>query len=196
MTLTDAIPDERAPTALATDERQSEPEQVKAVLRRRAELLAEEPLADDVDEQQMGVIVFTLAQETYAVEMTYVRETLPLGDVTPLPCTPPFVLGIINLRGRIVSVTDLRGLFELPVESLPDGATVIVLSDGDMEFGVLAETLVGACSIPSAHIQPSLPTLTGVRQDYVAGVTRDRTVVLDAARILSDDRVVVNRAEA
>jgi len=145
MTPAEPIPDDRALAASATDERQSELEQVQAVLRRRAEVLAQEPPNEDVEGHQMGVISFRLAGETYAVEMTYVRETLPLGNLTPLPCTPPYVIGIINLRGRIVSITDLRILFGLPVESLPDGVTVIVLSDGTMEFGVLAETVVGAC---------------------------------------------------
>jgi purine-binding chemotaxis protein CheW len=78
---------------------------------------------------------------------------------------------------------------------MTDLSKVIVLRSDTMEFGVLADSVGGARSIPVAEIQPSLPTLTEVREKFLKGVTKDRLVILDGERILSDESIVVH-AEA
>ena len=161
------------------------------ILRERALALAAEPgeTQDLVD--SIEVVEFSLAQERYAVESAYVREVYPLENLTPLPCTPAFVLGIVNLRGEIVSVIDLRAFFDLPQTGLPDLNKIIVLESGSMMFGILADVILGARRIPLADIQPALPTLTGIREKYLKGITAERTAVLDAGKLLADDGIVV-----
>ena len=78
----------------------------QALLKARARKLAQEEIKADSDLEILDVIVFCLASETYGIESAYVREVYPLKDFTPLPGTPPFVLGIINVRGQIISVVD------------------------------------------------------------------------------------------
>jgi len=165
--------------------------EVKALLRRRARELAEIPPSAEQGET-VNVVVFCLAKEDYAIESRWVREVLPLRSLTPLPGTPGFVLGIINVHGRIVSVVDLKRFFELPGRGLTDKDNVIIISDGDMEFGVLAERIQGVRSVPVRSIQTSLPTLTGIREKYLLGVTTDPLVILDAAKVLHDDKILVN----
>jgi purine-binding chemotaxis protein CheW len=114
-----------------------------------------------------------------------------LKELVPLPGTPPFVLGVTSVRGQILSVIDLKKFFELPDKGLTDLNKVIVVRADVMEFGILADAILGTRSIPLAEIQPSLATLTGIRSDYLRGVTKDRLVVLDAARIVSDQRIIV-----
>jgi purine-binding chemotaxis protein CheW len=138
------------------------------------------------------VLEFRLAQERYAVESRYVREVHPLKDLTPLPCTPPFVVGIVNVRGRIVPVLDLKKFLELPEKGLTDLHRIILVRGEDFEVGVLADVIVGVRSIPVHSLQPSLPTLTGVRIEYLKGVTAERLVVLDLKRVLGDPRIIVN----
>ena len=73
------------------------------------------------NEPMLEVVVLTLASERYAIESVYVREVHPVRDLTPLPCTPPFLAGVMNVRGDILAVYDLGilfGLAEPPVESL------------------------------------------------------------------------------
>ena len=118
-----------------------------------------------------------------------------MHELTPLPGTPLFVAGIINVRGQIVSVVDLKKFFDLPAKGLTDLNTVIILSDGHMQFGLLADAVAGVRRIPLLEMQPPLPTLTGIRQEYLQGVTGQRLVILDAAKILADPRVIV-REEA
>jgi purine-binding chemotaxis protein CheW len=127
----------------------------------------------------------------YGVESLYVREVYPLKELTPLPCTPPFVLGIINVRGQILSVVDLRQFFDLPAQRLTDLNKVIVLHDGTMAFGILADAILGVRVIPPDGVQPSLPTLTGIRAAYLKGVTGERLVILDAAKLLTDKALIV-----
>jgi len=166
-------------------------EEAKRILKARARALAREPAKDEADDDYIEVVEFMLAYEQYAVETRHVREIHPLEHLTPLPCTPAFVLGIVNVRGEILSVIDLRKFFDLPEKGLTDLNKVIVLESGPMVFGILADAVIGAKRIRLAGIQPSLPTLTGVREAYLKGVTSERTVILDAEKLLADETIVV-----
>ncbi|MCL6635699.1 MAG: chemotaxis protein CheW, partial [Peptococcaceae bacterium] len=161
-------------------------EDQKKILKERAGALARESRANGAPGAQLEVLEFRLAGERYAIEPAYVQEVSLLKDATPLPCTPPFVAGVINLRGRILPVIDLKKLFHLPEEDRPGNGRVIVIHGGGAEFGILADAVPGVRTIPGADLQPPLPTLTGVRAEYLKGVTGEGLAVLDAARILSD----------
>src|ERR1700687_2656174 len=77
------------------------PEERKEILKDRARALARDPRPAETEGGTLEVLEFLLAYERYGIEMSWVRETLPLRDITPVPCTPPFVLGLINVRGQI-----------------------------------------------------------------------------------------------
>ena len=133
-----------------------------------------------------------LAYERYGVELKYVREVYPLTELTPIPGIPSFVLGIINVRGEILSVIDIKKFFDLPEKGLTDLNKVIILHSPEMEFGVLADSIIGVHSILLNELQTSLPTLTGIREEYLKGVTKERKVILDAERLLTDKGIIVN----
>ncbi len=173
------------------------PDQEKTgrILKARAQALAQEPSGEN-EAERIEVLEFLLAHETYAVESRYVREVAPLENLTPLPCTPAFVLGIVNLRGEILSVIDIKKFFELPEKGLTDLNKVIVLQSGNMVFGILADAISGVRRIAVTDIQLSLPTLTGVREEYLKGVTPGRLVILDAEKLLTDQSIVVQEQVA
>jgi purine-binding chemotaxis protein CheW len=166
-------------------------EDTRRILQQRARQLAQETLTTEAADSAMEVVEFTLAHERYAVASEYVREVYPLDDITPLPCTPSYVLGIINLHSEILSVIDIKRFFDLPEKGLTDLNKVIVLEYEDMVFGIVADVINGVRHIPRAGIQPSLPTLTGIRSDYLQGVTAERVVILDAVRLLTDKNLYV-----
>lgn len=168
-----------------------DPEETQRVLKARAQALAREPGKVEAADERLEVVEFLLAHERYAVESRYVREVYPLENLTPLPCTPAFVLGVVNLRGEIVSVIDIKKFFELPEKGLTDLNKVIVLQSETMRFGILADAVLGVRRMPVAELQPSLPTLTGIREKYLRGVTPDLTVLLDAHKLLADETIVV-----
>jgi len=182
---------EAAATAL-TKEYSPGGEEAEAILKSRARVLAEPPASAGQNEERVDVLEFLLANETYAIETSFIAETFPLTDFTPLFCTPPFVLGIINVRGRIVSIVDMRRFFDLPIVGLANLNRVIIVRDGKMEFGILADSIVGIRSLLRQELQPSLPTLTGIRDEFLAGVTGDRLALLDMGKILADKRLVVH----
>ena len=162
------------------------------ILLARALELARPPDDAPAADTMLDVLEFRLAQERYALETRYVREVYPLKDLTPMPCTPPFVLGIVNVRGRILPVLDLKKFFDLPEQGLTDLHRIIMVQGNALELGLLADATVGVRSIPVESLQPSLPTLTGIRSEYLKGVTAERLVVLDVARILADPNIIVH----
>lgn len=164
----------------------------KQILRARAQALARPPESARVAEASIEVLEFRVAQERYALETRYVREVHPLKNLTPLPCTPAFVLGIVNVRGRILPVLDLKKFFGLPENGLTDLHWIILVGEKDFELGLLADVSVGVRTIPVKSVQPPLPTLTGIGAEYLKGITAERLVVLDMGRILADPKIIVH----
>lgn len=164
----------------------------KKILEARARQLAR-PLwgADDAG-QRIEIIEFDIAYERYGIESAFVREVFSITELTRVPCTPPFVLGVINVRGEIVSVIDLKKFFDLPEKGLGELNKVVILQSDDMCFGILADQMIGVRAVPVSELQATLPTLTDLRKDYLKGVIGDRVTVLDAAKLLSDPRIIVD----
>lgn len=167
------------------------PETWNDLLLARACVLAQ-PMEKEAESEFIEVVTFLLAYETYGIETSYVREVYPLKNLTPLPGTPAFVAGIVNVRGQVLSVVDIKKFFELPERGLTDLNKVIILSDGLMEFGILADSIVDVRRLPLAGMQATLPTLTGIRENYLKGIAADRMVILDAAKLLADSAIVVH----
>jgi purine-binding chemotaxis protein CheW len=167
------------------------PEQKKKILQTRAKIFAREDKEEKEAKEYIQVVEFFLAYETYAIESTFISEVFPLKDLTPLPGTPSFVLGIANVHSEIISVLDIKKFFDLPEKGLTDLNKLIILHSENMRFGILADVIVGTHNIPLTDIQLSLPTLTGIRADYLRGVTKERVVVLDAKKLLSDKGIAL-----
>jgi purine-binding chemotaxis protein CheW len=171
------------------------PERKQQVLQDRARALAQSSVRLGTQEETLRVVEFFLAHERYAVEATCVREVQHVKQLTPLPCTPSFVLGVINVRGRILSVVDLRSFFDLPPGQTSERDTVIVLHTEDRELGVLSDGVIGAHSLPLKSINPVPPGLSGVRREYLRGIADEQLILLDVKRILSDKRMLVGADE-
>lgn len=167
-------------------------EEKRSILRARARALAQEPQKAELGEST-EIIEFLLASETYAIESAFVREVYPLTDFTPLPGTPPFVLGIINVRGQILSVVDLKKFFNLPEKGLGDLNKVIIIRNDRMEFGILADVILGTRLLLLDEIQLSPATVAGIGAEYLKGVTGAHVIVLDAENILGDEKIVVRQ---
>lgn len=162
------------------------------ILKERAKALAIESVTEGEAEDRIDLLEFKVSSECYGFELKFVREVCPLKELTPLPCAPQFVIGVINVRGQIIPVNDIRGIFGLPQKGLTELDKVIILKDEDMELGVLADAVIGVGSVPVSGIQPPPPTLTGIREEYLRGVTGDRLVLLDAGKMLSGGKLIVH----
>jgi purine-binding chemotaxis protein CheW len=162
------------------------------ILRARAQALAQIPASAPAADTMLAVLEFRLAQERYAVEVRQVREVQPFVELTPLPCTPAFVLGIVNVRGRMLPVFDLKKLLGLPDPGITDLHQIILVGNHELELGLLADVVDRISSIPVDRLQPAWATLAGAGAAYVKGVTDTALVVLDVERILTDPKIIVH----
>jgi purine-binding chemotaxis protein CheW len=167
-------------------------EEKNRIMRERAKKLASESKTKETDEEKLEILEFMLSGERYGLESLYIREAYPLKNFTPIPCTPAFVLGLVNVRGQVMSIVDIGRFFELPRKGITELNRVLILSSGDMEFGILADDILGVSQVPVKDIQESLPTLTDIRAEYLKGVTKDRLTILDAKKILTDKNLIVH----
>ena len=163
------------------------------ILRERAASLARPFTPALPPGEQIELLEFRLAQEDYAMASWHVVEVLPLKDLTPLPGTPAFLPGVVNVLGRITPVLDIKKFFDLPDPGLTDLHRIILVRGHGMELGVLADAITGMRRIALSALQGALPTLSGIRADYLLGVTAQRLVVLDMDRILGDERLLVHQ---
>jgi purine-binding chemotaxis protein CheW len=162
------------------------------ILKNRADELAVELGELETVGNVIEVLEFILASENYGIETNLISEVYPMKEYTPVPGTPNFVMGLINIRGRIVSVNDIRRFFDLPVKGLSDLNRVIVVQTPRMELGILADRIVGVRSVQADALQTSLPTLTGIRAEYLRGIALDGLIVLDVEKMVMDTKLVVN----
>jgi purine-binding chemotaxis protein CheW len=162
------------------------------ILRTRAKALSREIKKESLIQDYLEVVEFVLANEKYGIELNSIVEVYTLKDLTSLPGTPPFILGVISVRGKILTIIDIKKLFELQDKGISDLNKVIIVHAHGMEAGILADVITGVRSIPVDKIQPTLPTLTDIRADYMKGVTGDQLIILDVENIFSDERIIVN----
>ena len=175
----------------AIEKRQSTgPGDRERILKARAEVLARES-EETKDKDSFEIVEFLLANEYYGIESRYIREVYPIKDYTPLPGTPSFVLGLINVRGQIVSVINIKKFFDMPDKGISDLNKVIIIHDDMMEFGILADEILGVKAVIRGELQLAPPTFSGVLAEYILGVGDGHTIVLDAQKLLRDKKVVV-----
>ncbi len=171
-------------------------EEKHRILKERANILAQEPSASVSEDKSIEVIIFLLAQETYGIESCYVREVHPIKDITPVPCTPLFVQGIINVRGRILSVINLKKFVDLPEKELTGLNRVIIVKGGEMEFGILADQVLGVSFLNLKDIQPLPPTFGGPGSEFIKGIAGEGVIFLDILKILHAKNVIVHEEVA
>lgn len=173
------------------EEKTHDPERAGAILASRARTFAR-PMGEPHDAALSELLTFRLAGREYAIKMQYIREVFIMREITPVPGVPDFIAGICTVRGEIVSVVDLRTLFSIPKHGLTDLNRIIVLSDGTVTFGILADYITDIGIRPTDMFSPVDPGATPIEERYLLGATDESVIVLDAAAILADPRLVIN----
>ncbi len=139
---------------------------------------------------------FGLGNEEYGLDILVVREIIGVIDITPLPRTPDYVKGVINLRGKIIPVIELRKRFGMPTVEYTDETCIIVVDvpvegEGEAEsrlMGVVVDTVQEVLDIPTSAIEPAPEFGCSVPIDYITGIGRVKgmvVVLLDAAKVMN-----------
>lgn len=187
----EALTAQRLARAAAADP--DDPARCRQVLRARAAALARPPAQpeDDGGADAIEVLAFEVGGARYAVATGWVAQAIAMPALTALPGVPNYVAGIVAWRGQVLAALDLRSLLALPLTRLAEPAGLVVLQGAGMEFGLLADAIAGVQRYPRAALGGALPGLEHLRAGYLLGVAPDRTVILDAAVLLADTRLVV-----
>jgi purine-binding chemotaxis protein CheW len=146
-------------------------------------------------------LTFTIAEEEYAVGILRVREIIQYEDVTKVPMTPPWIRGVMNLRGAVVPVVDLAVKFGLP-ESAVARTTCVVIVEVDLSgqatvMGIVADSVNQVIDLPESAVEPPPAFGTRVRVDYLVGmgkVGKGFVLILDIDRVLSTDELLATTA--
>lgn len=143
------------------------------------------PLAQESStfENAMGttqLVGFRLGNEEYGVKITAVREIMLPGEITHIPETPDYIKGLINIRGTVIPVIDLRIRFGLTAEESTDATRTIVLSVRDKMIGVIVDAVTEVLRISHDQVAPPPPTVAGLKRQYLTGLVKleDRLLIL------------------
>lgn len=142
-------------------------------------------------------LAFLLGKEQYAIPLLQVKEVIEMSEPTPLPESPPYFKGIINLRGQVISVLDLRAKLQLQkIENGPKTAIIILDIDPSVSIGVIVDRINSVLAFHSEDVSAAPDSMSG-KDNYVTGVARrdnHLTLILDVktAINLSDIAAVAN----
>lgn len=141
---------------------------------------------------------FMLNDEEYCIEILKVKEILAMMDITKVPQTPDYLRGVINLRGSIVPITDLRRKFDFPITEFTERTCIIVVeimaNDQITMLGITVDAINEVTAIPTENISKVPYINAKVKTDYIMGIVETENsvkIVLDINKVLSEDDLVV-----
>jgi len=161
-----------------------------AILKKRAKNISKKLTASE-NTHSLESTLFVLSGEKYAIESIYIKETLKLNKFTVLPAAPDFLVGVFNLRGKIISIINIKEFFGLSDEKITDLNRVIVMQQNDLIFGILVDRIEGIINIDEKQLTKEITTLNDMRKKYFKGVDPNGIIVLDGNKILCDKKLII-----
>lgn len=159
---------------------------------RSAEIHRESQEHEQGSEEIVQLVGFVLGNEEYGVDIQKVQEINRILEITRVPRTPEFVMGVINLRGNVIPVINLRERFGLPLKDNDKDVRIIVVEVQTKIIGIMVDAVSEVLRIPASTIEPPPDIVTGVDTKYIQGVGKlqDRLLImLDLDKILSHAQV-------
>ena len=140
------------------------------------------------------LVVFDLATEAYGVDIGAVREIIRMQDITKVPRCPEFVEGIINLRGNVIPVVDLRKRFSLMISERSKDNRIVVVDISGHDIGVVVDAVTEVLRITSDSVAPPSSVITTTDSAYLLGIAKVESrliILLDLEKVFSDDEIGV-----
>lgn len=146
------------------------------------------------DNQNVGterqLVVFDLNEEAYGVDIGAVREIIRMQEITKVPRTPEFIEGVINLRGKVIPVIDLRARFSMPSTEQTDEHRIVVVDVEGQDIGMVVDSVTEVSRVPQSSIEPPSAVITTDDSGYLTGIVKTDEkliILLDIARVISAD---------
>lgn len=182
---------ERARLAMESDGRLS-PEQVARILMERTLALAKPLEGATPSTETIELLAVSLAGERFGIDIAQALEAMPLRELIPVPCTPAFVLGVMNYRGRILAVLDLRPLLGLQGQGVKEDGKVVLVEAAGMTFGLYFDRVEGTLTVPARQVAPPPQGFGDLRLTLTRGLTEDLLTVLDVDALARAPEILVN----
>ena len=147
-------------------------------------------LWEQEDTQKDKFLTFSLGNEFYGIEIKYVTEIVGMQPITEVPELPVYIRGIINLRGKIIPVMDVRLRFKKPPRDYNDRTCIIVIDIKDISIGLIIDSVSEVLSIPEGDIVPPPEVSKGLTNRYIKGIGKvgsDVKLILDCDKLLNDE---------
>lgn len=146
----------------------------------------EAPAVQQVEKQ---LVVFDLGSESYGVDISVVREIIRMQQITRVPRTPEFVEGVINLRGKVIPVIDLRKRFAMAAGEPSKENRIVVVDIGGQDIGVVVDAVTEVLRISPDSVEPPASVITSAGSDYLLGIAKleERLIILlDLRKVLAE----------
>ncbi len=145
--------------------------------------------------EEIQVIIFSINEVKYGISIDKIIEVIKMEPITPLPKTPEFIKGVINLRGKVIPVIDLRERFGLPsTEYTSDTRIIITLIEEKKEIGLIVDAVYEVLTIDSSIIEPPLPMVGSLKSEYINGIAKlesNLVLIIDIEKILTSEEKVL-----
>jgi purine-binding chemotaxis protein CheW len=161
------------------------------ILRKRAEKLAKPTPKNDFTTTSQEFLIFNLGKAKYGLAASNVIKVLNRKTIYPLPGVPPFIVGLINDGGKIYSVNDVHQLFSLEKAANINDPAIILISDGLLSFGILADGVLGLRTLYEEQIDSHF--FSEQQTTFYSGITNDNIIILKTKEILNNRELIVDQ---
>ena len=156
-----------------------------------AQTAEQELLEQEEDTQKGKFLTFSMGNEMYGIEIRYVTEIIGIQPITEVPELPEYVKGIVNLRGKIIPVMDVRLRFKKPFREYNDRTCIVVIDTNDVSIGLIVDSVSEVLAIKDEEIVPP-PDINKERHKYIKGIGKvgsEVKLLLDCEKLLNDDEI-------
>jgi len=158
--------------------------------RLEAELLVLEDEDENEDTQEDKFLTFVLADEEYGIEIRYVTEIIGMQKITEVPDVPSYIRGVINLRGKVIPVMDVRLRFGLPERPYDERTCIVVINVAEQAVGLIVDRVSEVLDIPKSEIEPPPQVKKGSGSRFIEGLGKvgdTVKILLNAEKLLFDE---------
>lgn len=146
--------------------------------------------ASDPNDEVLRWVTYRLDEETYGINVMQVQEVLRYTEIAPVPGAPDYVLGIINLRGNVVTVIDTRSRFGLPPTDITDNTRIVIIESDEQVVGILVDSVAEVVYLRSSEIDSTPNVGTEESAKFIQGVSNRNgslLILVDLNKLLSDE---------
>lgn len=144
----------------------------------------------DPKDEVLQWVTYRLDNETYGINVMQVQEVLRYTEIAPVPGAPDYVLGIINLRGNVVTVIDTRSRFGLPGADITDNSRIVIIESDENVVGILVDSVAEVVYLRSSEIDSTPNVGTEESTKFIQGVSNrddELLILVDLNKLLTDD---------